>query len=431
MEILGENELLDRIGICLEQARTENREVALLIIGIDQIPWVRQNYGKEVLSSLVQEITRRLGLCTRDQDQVLAQGEAHLVLVLNAFSTEKNPLYFARRFLDTLAAPIPVGRLNLSCSACMGIAVFPFDGTLPSILMNNALSALEAARELGANHFRFFSAEMSHRIGSTQGIEDALRRALKNGELFLSYQPQLDLRTGRISGVEALLRWHHPQQGDVSPDQFIRVAENSGLILPIGEWVLHTACHEARRWQLAGIAPLRMGVNVSARQFQLPDFVERVEAILQETGLPPQFLELEMTESTVMGNIQEAILTLTDLKIRNIHLAIDDFGTGYSSLVYLKHFPFDRIKIAQEFVRDIPGDPDDEAIVDAILMMARSLKLEVIAEGVEKRAQLQFLKARHCREMQGFYFSPPLSGQQMQQCLRDSQDKNHSCLLHH
>lgn len=431
MDLLYQNNLLNRLSDCLERARIRGAEAAVMILALDQMAWVKENYGESAGETLLEEVAQRLHSCTRENDLVMLLGTERLLILLNAFNTEKTPLLFAQRFIDTLANPIPLGKLKLSCSGSLGISIFPMDGTTPAQLVLRALEALETARELGSNHFRFFSHEMSERVGKNQRMENALRGALKNGELFLTYQPQLDLHTGRICGVEALLRWRHPQQGDISPDRFLAVAESSGLILPIGEWVLHTACRQARHWQAEGICELRMGVNVSGRQFQMPDFVERVEAILKDTDLPAQSLELEMTESTIMSNIQEAILTLTDLKIRNIHLAIDDFGTGYSSLVYLKHFPFDRIKIAQEFVKGIPDDPDDEAIVEAILMMARSLKLEVIAEGVEKSPQIHFLRERQCKEMQGFYFSPPLTAEQMERCLKQSQGKGPSCLYHH
>ncbi len=266
-----------------------------------------------------------------------------------------------------------------------------------------------AAKDRGKNTYQFFSAEMNAIVVEKLGLETRLRLALKREELTLAYQPQIDARTGRMNGMEALLRWRHPEAGLIAPASFIRVAEETGLIIPIGEWVLHTACLQAKAWQEAGFPRLRLGVNISSRQFDQPDFIDMVDRVLQQTGYDPNLLELELTEGIVMENVPDTIMTLTDLKVRGINLAIDDFGTGYSSLSYLKHFPFDRLKIAQEFVRDISIDPEDAAIVEAITGMAHSLGLEVIAEGVERRDQLDFLRDRHCHDMQGFYFSPPLT----------------------
>ena len=258
-----------------------------------------------------------------------------------------------------------------------------------------------------------------------------LRRAMDKDEFFLTYQPQLDLETGKITGVEALLRWQHPEEGLIPPSRFIPLAEETGVILPLGEWVLRTACNQAMQWRAAGRPPMRISVNVSGKQFRQPDFIETVERVLKETGLDPRWLELELTESVIMEDVQSAIMTLTDLKIRNINLAIDDFGTGYSSLIYLKHFPIDRIKIAQEFVRDIPSDPDDAAIVEAIIAMARTLNLSVIAEGVEKQEQLQMLRWHRCTEMQGYYFARPMEVKDFDSAFFDGVFGEQFCLFQH
>jgi len=256
-----------------------------------------------------------------------------------------------------------------------------------------------------------------------------LRRALRNEELLLHYQPQIDLKSGRIMGVEALVRWNHPTRGLVAPNTFIPLAEESGLIIPVGEWVLRTACAQARTWQEAGFPLQRIAVNLSARQFSQEGLVDMIEMILRETELDPDCLELELTESALMTSTSDAIMTLTDLRVRGIHLSIDDFGTGYSSLSYLKDLPIDRIKIAQEFVRDIPQCEDDATIVEAIIAMGRSLRLQVIAEGVENRDQLEFLKERGCHEMQGYYFSRPLPVDSMTDLMQTMPGLDEICLF--
>jgi EAL domain-containing protein (putative c-di-GMP-specific phosphodiesterase class I) len=298
-------------------------------------------------------------------------------------------------------------------SASIGIALYPQNGLDSETLLKHADTAMYEAKKDGRNDYHFFSEQMHQKAIERHTLEGCLHRALGRGEFFLVYQPQLDLLTGETVGMEALVRWQSPDRGLVSPAEFIPVAEDSGLIRPLGEWILRTACREAVAWQRLDRGPLRLAVNLSAQQFRQPDFVERIEEVLQETGLDPQLLELELTESVFMENREAAIEVLVDLKARGIQIAIDDFGTGYSSLSYLKNFPIDRIKIAQEFVRDIPADPNDMAIVSATIAMAESLGLKLIAEGVETLEQLEFLQQQGCQEMQGYYFSRPLPADQV------------------
>jgi EAL domain-containing protein (putative c-di-GMP-specific phosphodiesterase class I) len=275
-----------------------------------------------------------------------------------------------------------------------------------------------SAKESGRNRFKFFSEEMNDQVVQRLTLEHGLRAAIDKKELYLVYQPQMEIATGRITGLEALLRWQHPELGTVAPDKFIRIAENSGLIMPIGEWVLRTACAQARKWQDEGICAMPVAVNVSAVQFRQPGFQELIGSVLSETGLPCQYLELELTESLLLSNADMTASVLWELKGMGLKLSIDDFGTGYSSLSYLKQFPFGKLKIDRSFIRDVAVNSDDAAITTAIIRMAKSLGLKVIAEGVENEAQMSFLRALRCDEIQGYYFSKPLTADEVSANLR-------------
>jgi EAL domain-containing protein (putative c-di-GMP-specific phosphodiesterase class I) len=277
-----------------------------------------------------------------------------------------------------------------------------------------------SAKEKGRNNFRFFTEKMNTEVGERLTLENSLRMALERNELFLVYQPQMDMGTGKIVGLEALLRWQHPELGLVPPDRFIRIAENSGLIMPIGEWVLRTACAQARKWQDEGHPPVSVAVNVSAVQFRQEDFCNLIRRVLHETGLAPQYLELELTESLLLTNADVTFSVLQELKAMGLTLAIDDFGTGYSSFSYLRQFRVSKLKIDRSFVRDVAVNPDDAAITSGIIGMAKSLNLKVIAEGVETEAQMSFLRAHQCDEIQGYYFSKPLTVDKVADKLRSN-----------
>lgn len=410
--------LYDRLQQALARADREGHSIGVMYVDLDRFKWVNDTLGHAAGDDLLKQVAKRLQSCVRKADTVARFGGDEFVVLLYGFDSEDEPGHLAQRFLDVLHAPLHLEGVELFNSASIGIALFPNDGEDADSLLRNADTAMYAAKELGRNNIQFFSSQMNTRVTEKLVLESRLRSALKAGELFLEYQPQLDLGRCRVTGFEALVRWRDPVEGVIPPARFIPIAEETGLIYPLGEWVLRTACRQARAWQLAGFPAVRMAVNVSAKQLRRSDFIEMVESILAETELPAHCLEIEMTESVVMDNIEESITTLTDLKVRNVSLAIDDFGTGHSSLVYLKHFPFDRVKIAHEFIRTVPEDADDMAIVDAILMMAASLKLDVIAEGVESRSQLEFLRERRCSDMQGFYFSPPVPAEEMTELLR-------------
>jgi len=311
--------------------------------------------------------------------------------------------------------------LNVSCS--VGISIFPEHGADGETLIKNADAAMYSAKDYGRDNFRFFTEDMNVQVAARLNLENSLRLALERKELFLQYQPQMEISSGRITGFEALLRWQSPELGLVPPKEFIPIAENSRLIMPIGEWVLRTACSQAKEWQDQGLPALPVAVNVSAAQFLNGGFRELIRKVLQETGLSPQYLELELTESLLLSNADATFSVLQELKAMGLKLAIDDFGTGYSSFSYLKHFPIGKLKIDQSFIRDVAIGPDDAAITAAIISMARTLNLKVIAEGVETEAQMSFLRAHQCDEIQGYYFSKPLSIGEVADRLRGAEEQ--------
>ena len=421
--------LQDRLKQVLAQAHRYQHQVGVLFLDLDRFKRINDTLGHVVGDQFLETIAERLQEWTRESDTVARLGGDEFVIVLSAVQKIQDVVNIAAGILETISQPIRLGGHEVFCSTSIGIAFYPMDGEDHETLLKNADTAMYAAKDQGRNTYQFFSEEMNNRALERMTIETHLRGALSNDELLLHYQPQVDLNSGRIVGVEALIRWNHPVRGLMAPGTFIPLAEESGLIIPVGEWVLRSACRQARIWQDAGFPLRRIAVNLSARQFSQGGLVNTVEAVLQETGLDPDCLELELTESALMTNASDAILTLIDLRVRGIHVSIDDFGTGYSSLSYLKDLPIDRIKIAQEFVRDIPLCEDDATIVEAIIAMGRSLRLQVIAEGVENREQLEFLKQRGCHEMQGYYFSRPLPVEALTELMQQKPDLDNLCLF--
>jgi predicted signal transduction protein with EAL and GGDEF domain len=345
-------------------------------------------------------------------------GGDEFLIVLTAVKEPADAAVAAERLMDTMTAEFIAQGRSLSISCSIGIGIFPEHGTDGETLIKNADAAMYCAKENGRNNFQFFTKEMNAQAVERLMMESGLRLALAKKELFLMYQPQIEIATGRITGLEALLRWQHPELGLVPPDKFIRIAENSGMIMPIGEWVLRTACSQARKWQDEGFLAVPVAVNVSAVQFRQAGFCELIGRVLYETGLAPQYLELELTESLLLSNADTMFSVLQDLRAMGLKLAIDDFGTGYSSLSYLRQFPVGKLKIDRSFIRDVVVNPDDAAIATAIIGMAKSLNLKVIAEGVEEEAQMSFLRARQCDEIQGYYFSKPLAVDKVAEKLR-------------
>ncbi len=360
----------------------------------------------------------RLKTWAREQDTVARVGGDEFLIVLTAVKEVGDAAVAAERLMDGMTAEFVVQGHSLGINCSLGISIFPEHGADGETLIKNADAAMYNAKDNGRNNFQFFTEDMNAQAVERLTLENGLRLALEKKELFLVYQPQMEIDTGRITGLEALLRWQHPTLGLVPPDKFIRIAENSGLIMPIGEWVLRTSCSQARKWQDEGIPAESVAVNVSAVQFRQEGFCQLIRKVLDETGLAPQHLELELTESLLLSSADVTLSVLQELKAMGLTLAIDDFGTGYSSLSYLKQFPVSKLKIDRAFIRDVAVNPDDAAITAAIISMAKSLNLKVIAEGVENEAQMTFLQAHHCAEIQGYYFSKPLAVDKVADKLR-------------
>ena len=407
--------MLDRLGQGLAHAQRQHRQLAVLFIDLDRFKVINDTLGHHVGDALLKEAAGRLREAVREEDTVARLGGDEFLIVL---PRGYDAVRVARQALTLMAIPFKVFGHDLYVTASVGISVYPRDGEDSETLIKRADVALYRAKQQGRNIYRYFSADMDAQSRARLDMEQGLRRALERNELILHYQPLVDLQSMAITGAEALIRWQHPLHGLVSPTEFIPLAEETGLITPIGEWVLRTACTQARAWQKAGFTGLQLAVNVSARQLQQDNLHTHVGNILAETGLDPRWLGIEITESTVMSDPGHAIRQLHALSDMGIQIALDDFGTGYSSLGYLKRLPLDHLKIDRSFVRDIPQDGDDAAIVQAIIAMAHQLNLRVVAEGVETEAQQSFLKAQGCDEMQGYIFQRPIPGEQFAALLQ-------------
>jgi predicted signal transduction protein with EAL and GGDEF domain len=353
-------------------------------------------------------VAGRLSGCVREEDLVARIGGDEFVILLPRIAHAEEPARVAERVLEALARPLQIDGQPLHVGGSIGIALYPADGGEIDSLLKHADTAMYEAKEAGRNAYRFFLPEMTQRVTHRLQIEAELRRAIEIGELRLHYQPQIDAESGRVCGCEALVRWQHPERGLISPDQFIPFAEQSGLIVPLGEWVLREACLQQVRWRDAGLPPLDVAINISALQFRRRDFVATVARVLAETGADPARIELEITESALMDASAELVASFDQLVGLGLTLALDDFGTGYSSLSYLKRLPLRRLKIDRSFVDGLPDHPEDVAITSATLSLARDLGLEVVAEGVETLEQRSYLSSRGCRAMQGYLFSKPL-----------------------
>ena len=412
--------LHDRLSQALASARRRKDKVALLFLDLDRFKDINDSFGHSVGDLLLQNIAERFKSGVRKQDTVGRLGGDEFLIVLTNVKEIAYASVAAERFMHAMSAKFVIQGRSLSISCSIGISMFPEDGMDSESLLRNADAAMYSAKESGRNNFRFFTEDMNAQGVERLTLENGLRLALDKKELFLVYQPQVDIVSGKIIGLEALLRWQHPTLGLVPPDKFIRIAENCGLIVPIGEWVLRTACSQARKWQDEGIPAVSVAVNVSAVQFRQEGFCELIRRVLHETGLAPQYLELELTEGLLLANADVTFSVLQELKAMGLTLAIDDFGTGYSNFNYLRQFRVSKLKIDRSFIRDVAVNPDDAAITTAIISMAKSLNLKVIAEGVEDEAQMSFLRAHQCDEIQGYYFSKPLAPEEAADKLRGS-----------
>jgi len=409
--------LTDRMDRAVVWARRYGRRAVVAFIDLDRFKRINDSLGHVVGDEVLRIIATRLKACVREDDTVARMGGDEFVVLLNSHDPEMSEPRAVQRIAEAVAEPIIIGGADLRVSCSVGVAQFPDDGEDGDTLLRAADAALYRAKDMGRANVQFYAAEMNEAAHERLKLESQLRGAIGRGELLLHYQPQVELSGGRIVGAEALVRWAHPELGMVPPARFVPLAEDCGLIVPIGDWVLRTACAQARALQEAGCAPLRMAVNISAHQFRGRDFGGAVRAVLEDTGLQAQWLELELTESSVLHDIEEALCVMQSLRAQGVELSIDDFGTGYSSLAYLKRLPVNRLKIDQSFVRDITVDRDDAQIVQAVIALGHGLDLKVIAEGCETAEHRSFLVERGCDEAQGYYFARPMPGADLQALL--------------
>ena len=413
----------ERLRHALHQGTRYTRGIAVMFIDMDRFKVVNDSLGHSAGDRLLQDSAKRLAECLRESDTVARLGGDEFVVMIENFTAPKDAIAVAQKALASLAKPFFVDGQEFLMSASIGISTFPDDGKDAETLLKNADIAMYRAKDQGRNNYQFYSAQMNKHTFERLAMESSLRRAVERNEFQLHYQPKLDLRTGAIAGVEALVRWQHPDWGMVSPAQFIPLAEETGLIVQIGEWVLRAACEQNKRWRDQGIPPLRVAVNLSARQFAQKTLLSDIAKTIAQSGLTPDCIELEITESLVMTNPEHATETLHKLKTMGISLSIDDFGTGYSSLAYLKRFPIDCIKIDRSFIKDIPTEADDMAITRGVIALGHSLRLKVVAEGVETVEQQNFLRSNGCDEMQGFLFSKPLPAEEVTTLLKTHAQK--------
>jgi diguanylate cyclase (GGDEF)-like protein/PAS domain S-box-containing protein len=409
--------LNDRVTHAISLAPRHLKKVALLFLDLDGFKHINDSLGHPIGDKLLQSIGRRLVDCVRASDTVSRQGGDEFVILLSEMEQSEDAAISARRMLHAVAEAHSINKHELHITTSIGVSVYPDDGLDAETLIKNADTAMYQAKENGRQSYQFFKSGMNVRAVERQSIEESLRRALERREFMLHYQPKINLQTGDITGAEALIRWTHPTRGLVPPSQFIPVAEDCGVILPIGIWVLREACRQAKEWIDAGLPLKTIAVNISAMQFRNDNFLRDVFAILAETGLDPRALELELTESVLIKRAETAATVLQFLRSRGVQIAVDDFGTGYSSLSYLTKFPIDALKIDQSFVRQISIAPGDATIVTAVISMGQSLKLRVIAEGVETHEELAFLQAHNCEEAQGYYFSRPVPAEKFARLL--------------
>jgi len=405
---------IDRLNMEIASTCRLGKKLAILCIDLDHFKKVNNAFGHARGDEILQRFAKRMSAFLRENDTISRMGGDSFNLLLPDIAHESKASLIAKRLLDAIRQPFLVEDHEVFLHASIGIAIYPNDGTRAGTLLKHADLALSQAKEKGRNHHQFFADEMNFRAEERLVTECQLRKAMERAEFTLHYQPQIDSRTMTISGVEALVRWRHPTKGLLLPNHFITLAEETGLIVPLGQWVLKAACRQARAWKEMGLPPLRIGVNLSPKQFQQSDLFETIRQILLETGLDPTLLNLEITESAVMTDIDHAIQILTRLKSLGVQLSIDDFGTGYSSLNHLKNLPIDTLKIDRSFVMEIPEAADDMAIVSAVISMAHNLNLKVLAEGVQSLAQRDFLLSNRCDELQGYLFGRPLDATQFQ-----------------
>jgi diguanylate cyclase (GGDEF)-like protein/PAS domain S-box-containing protein len=398
----------DRLNLEIVHSQRLSQNFAVMNLDLDHFMKINNTFGHHRGDELLQKVARRLVGSVREGDTISKMGGDSFILLLPNIAQEEHAAKIAGKILEMFAQPFELGDQELFITASIGIAMYPYDGTQAPILLQNAGTALSRAKTKGRNNFQFYAPAMNSRSEELLSLESDLRRALEREELALHFQAQVDAETSCLIGAEALVRWKHPKKGILYPNQFIHLAEETGLIVPIGEWVLREVCCQARSWIEAGLPPLRLAANLSPRQFQEPHLFEMINRLVRETGIDPSCLSLEITENVIMADVDHTIETLFRLKNLGLHLAIDDFGTGHSSLSYLRRFPIDLVKIDRSFISDIPESPDDMAIVSAVIAMAHNLNIRVLAEGVQSEKQKEFLRSHCCDELQGYLVALPL-----------------------
>ncbi|MEO6147014.1 MAG: EAL domain-containing protein [Sulfuriferula sp.] len=410
--------LQDRLGQAITLAGRQGRQLAVMFMDLDQFKHINDSLGHAVGDQLLQSVARRLEGCVRQSDTISRQGGDEFVLLLPIIEHAEDAALSAQKMLTALALPHHIDGHDLRISASIGISIYPGDGQDLETLIKSADTAMYHAKESGRNNYQFFEQSMNARAVQRQSVEASMHRALERQEFVLYYQPKINLHSGAITGAEALIRWQHPTLGLLLPAQFVHIAEDCGLILPIGRWVIREACLQARAWQDLRLPPITVAVNTSALEFCAKDFLEYLRMTLEETHLEPRYLELELTESVLMRDAASTESVLHALADLGIKLAVDDFGTGYSSLSYLKRFPIDTLKIDQSFVNQITHNPDDATIVTAVIAMGKSLRQSVIAEGVETKEQYAFLLTQQCDEGQGYFFGRPVTAEALAVLLK-------------
>lgn len=417
--------LRDRINQEIKQAKGQHTKVAVLFFDLDRFKLVNDSLGHTVGDLLLQEVSQRLKKCIRDDDTLARWGGDEFIIVLRNIEYREQIIPIIVACQEILEESFSIDNHSISITSSVGASFYPMDGKSTTVLLKNADAAMYSAKADGRNNYRFYNPQMNAQALENLALANDLHKAIEEKEFFLLYQPLIDIKTQKVISAEALIRWMHPVRGLISPLDFIEIAEETGLIQVIGEWVIKTACAQNKAWQDAGLSHIKVAVNVSGIQFKQSNIVQVVSNVLTLTGLEAKYLDIELTESSIMGNTHNYIFSMNELKKLGVGLVIDDFGTGYSNLGYLKRFPVNKIKIDKSFVRDINQDEDDRAIVKAIIAMAQQLKLRVVAEGVETREQLAFLQSHNCDEIQGYYFSRPVKPQEFEKMLCNQGDKSH------
>jgi diguanylate cyclase (GGDEF)-like protein len=410
--------MIDRLEQMIQKAVRNQTLLAVLFLDLDHFKNINDTLGHAVGDELLRQVAQRISAALRESDTLSRTGGDEFIILLPDLHEVADPARVTEAILERMIQPFSLSEHDIVVSASIGIAIYPNDGDTPQRLIQCADMAMYHSKESGRNAYHFYTEDMNERVFERMSLEHRLRLGLERQEFLLHYQPQVSAISGEICGVEALARWNHPELGMIPPDRFIPVAEDSGLILKLGHWVLSEACRQAQAWRMAGLQDLVVAVNISAIQFREPGFVDTVRSVLAESGLPPQLLELELTESLVMNRVEHTIARLQELRDSGVKLSIDDFGTGYSALTYLKRFPIDRLKIDQSFVRGTIDDPQDAAIIRAIIALADSLGLVTIAEGVESADVCGALRVLGCHEIQGYFYARPQAAAEVELLIR-------------